>query len=95
MIIIGVDALCLNNVNSKWPAIILAVKRIVKVPGRIIFLIVSIKTIKGIKMLGVPCGIMWENIKLVLFNQPNTINLIQRGIDNLIEKIICLDLVKI
>jgi hypothetical protein len=42
------------SVNKRCPAIILAVNRTARVPGRIIFLIVSIQTIKGIKILGVP-----------------------------------------
>lgn len=45
-----------SNVINKWPAIILAERRTAKVPGRIIFLIVSIQTINGIKTGGVPCG---------------------------------------
>lgn len=60
----------LNNVNNKCPAIILAVNRTAKVPGRIIFLIVSINTIKGIKILGVPWGIIWINICWVLLIHP-------------------------
>lgn len=56
------DPVLLNNVINKWPAIIFAVNRTAKVPGRIMFLIVSIKTIKGIKIAGVPWGIMWENM---------------------------------
>lgn len=55
----------LNNVINKWPAIIFAVNRIARVIGRIIFLMVSIHTIKGIKIGGVPCGIRWENILFV------------------------------
>jgi len=43
-----------NKVNNKCPAIILADNRTAKVPGRITFLIVSIRTIKGIKTGGVP-----------------------------------------
>lgn len=62
--------LLLNKVNKRWPAIILAVNRTAKVPGRIILLIVSIKTIKGIKIVGVPWGIRWINICCVLFNHP-------------------------
>lgn len=85
----------LNKVNNRWPAIILAVSRIVKVPGRIKLLIDSIKTINGIKILGVPLGIIWENMKLVLFNHPNVIKLIHSGIENVKEKIKWLDLVKI
>lgn len=51
-----------NKVKSKCPAIILALRRTAKVPGRIIFLIVSIQTIKGIKIPGDPWGTKWENI---------------------------------
>jgi hypothetical protein len=51
-----------KSVNNKCPAIILAVNRILKVIGRIIFLIVSIITIKGIRIKGVPWGIKWANI---------------------------------
>jgi len=43
-----------NKVNNKCPAIILAVRRIANVRGRMINLIDSIKTIKGIKINGVP-----------------------------------------
>lgn len=42
------------NVRSKWPAIIFAVNRTAKVPGRIVFLIVSIQTINGMRIEGVP-----------------------------------------
>jgi len=45
--------------KSKWPAIILADRRIAKVRGRIRSLIDSIKTIKGIKIDGVPWGVRW------------------------------------
>lgn len=86
--------LCLKRVNSKCPAIILAVNRIERVLGRIKFLIVSINTIKGINIKGVPWGIKWANIELELFNQPNNINLNHIGNEILNEKIICLDLVK-
>jgi hypothetical protein len=43
-----------SKVNNKCPAIILAESRTAKVPGRIIFLIVSIITMKGIRTAGVP-----------------------------------------
>jgi hypothetical protein len=43
-----------SNVNSKWPAIMFAVKRTARVPGRIKLLIVSIITMNGINMVGVP-----------------------------------------
>jgi len=41
---------------SKCPAIILAERRTARVSGRIIFLIVSIKTIKEERAIGVPLG---------------------------------------
>jgi len=43
-----------NRVNNRCPAIMFAVKRTASVPGRIRFLIVSIITINGINMVGVP-----------------------------------------
>lgn len=70
-----------NKTRSKWPAIMLAAKRTAKVPGRITFLIVSIKTIKGINGPGVPKGTKWASICRVWLNHPYTIKLIQRGID--------------
>lgn len=64
---------------SKCPAIILAANRTARVIGRIKALIVSIKTINGIKAVGVPCGIKWVSRLEVLFNQPYSINPIQIG----------------
>ncbi len=43
-----------NKVKRRWPAIILAGNRTAKVPGRVMFLIVSIKTINGTRTEGVP-----------------------------------------
>lgn len=51
-----------NKVNNKCPAIMFAERRIANVPGRIILLIISIHTINGIKIAGVPCGIKCLNI---------------------------------
>lgn len=68
-----------SKVKSKCPAIIFADNRTAKVPGRITLLIVSIKTIKGIKTAGVPWGTKWANICFVLLIQPIVINLTQRG----------------
>jgi len=45
-----------RRVRSKWPATMFAASRIDKVPGRIIFLTVSIRTINGIRAPGVPDG---------------------------------------
>lgn len=84
-----------KRVISKWPAIILAVNRTAKVPGRIILLIVSMQTINGIKILGVPWGTKWQNMCWVLLNHPYNINAIHRGILNIRVKVKWLDLVKI
>jgi len=46
------------------PAIIFAVKRIDRVNGRITNLILSITTIKGIRITGHPKGTKWANIEL-------------------------------
>jgi len=55
--ILGIfSEICLKRVNNKCPAIILADSRIAKVKGRIIFLVVSINTIKEVKGRGVPKG---------------------------------------
>lgn len=84
-----------RRVISKCPAIIFAVSRTARVPGRIMFLIVSINTINGIKTAGVPLGIKWENIFWVLFNQPKNIKVIQIGREKDRLKIKCLVEVKI
>ena len=84
-----------NNVINKWPAIMLAVKRTAKVPGRIIFLIVSIHTIKGISTPGVPCGTKWQNICWVLLIHPYNIKLNHNGSLKERVNVKCLDLVKI
>lgn len=55
--------------SNKWPAIILADKRIAKVIGRIMFLIVSIKTINIIKAVGVLRGTKWAKDKFVILYQ--------------------------
>lgn len=91
--ILGINLL--NKVNNKCPAIIFAVKRIERVKGRIIFLNVSINTIKNININGVPLGTKWVNINSVFFNHPNNINLNQIDTPKIKEKIRCLDLVKI
>jgi hypothetical protein len=70
-----------RSVISKWPAIIFAVRRMARVAGRIKFLVVSIKTITGIRTGGVPWGIKWASMDLGLFNQPYSIKPIQIGSD--------------
>jgi len=83
-----------NKVKIKWPAIMLADKRTAKVPGRIIFLIVSIQIIKGIRMEGVPEGTKCVNMWLVLLIHPKNIKVSHRGRDTESVRIKCLVLVK-
>lgn len=59
----------------------LADKRIAKVPGRIMLLIVSIQTMKGIKIAGVPIGTKWVNICWVLLIHPKSIKHNHNGKD--------------
>lgn len=77
-----------RRVRSKCPAIMFAANRTARVPGRIIFLIVSIHTINGISTGGVPWGTRCANICWVLLNHPNIINLNHKGKakDSVIDK---------
>lgn len=84
-----------SSVIKRCPAIILAASRTAKVPGRIIFLIVSIQTIKGIKIAGVPCGTRWANMCCVWLIHPYNINLIHSGRAKVNVKVKCLVVVKI
>lgn len=59
-----------RSVINRCPAIIFAANRTAKVPGRIMFLIVSIHTIKGIRIGGVPWGTRWANMWVVLLIHP-------------------------
>ena len=83
-----------RRVINRWPAIMLADNRIANVPGRIIFLIVSMQTIKGIRMGGVPWGTKCANIWIVLFNHPKIINDSHNGNARVSVRTICLVLVK-
>jgi hypothetical protein len=84
-----------NKVIRRCPAIILAANRIARVKGRIILLIVSITTIKGINIVGVPLGIKWINKFEVLLNQPYNITADHKGRAIVSVVDMCLDLVKI
>jgi len=55
-------AILLKRVRRRCPAIILAARRTERVRGRINLLILSIRTIKGIRSLGVPLGTRWASI---------------------------------
>lgn len=100
-IIFKIIKLLINNpedprrVRSKWPAIILAVNRIARVKGRIINLMDSIKTIKGISMKGVPWGVRWEKKSLKKNQILNNIIEIHIERDRERENLKCLDAVKI
>jgi len=62
-----------NRLIRRCPAIILAVKRIDSVIGRIIFLTSSINTMKFIKGVGVPLGRVWITIDFEKLLQPKVI----------------------
>ena len=57
----------------------LAARRIARVPGRMTLLIVSIKTISGMRGPGVPVGTRWASICRVWLMQPNRMKQDQRG----------------
>jgi hypothetical protein len=67
-------------VNNRWPVIILAVKCTANVPGRIKLLIVSMITINGNSIVGVPCGTGCSNMWLVFLIHLNNTTLIHKGI---------------
>lgn len=84
-----------RRVRSKWPAIILAVSRIARVRGRMINLIDSIRTMKGMRINGVPCGVRWEKKSLKKNQILNIIIEIHIERDRDKENLRCLDAVKI
>lgn len=59
-----------NNTSKRCPAIMFAANRTANVPGRITFLIVSIRTIKGIRTAGVPKGTKCANMCWVWLSHP-------------------------
>lgn len=82
-----------SKVRRRCPAIMFAARRIAKVPGRIMFLTVSIKTMNIISGPGVPCGTRWVNIWFIFVIHPNIINLNHKGNANLNVIAMCLVLV--
>jgi hypothetical protein len=84
-----------RRVNRRCPAIILADRRTVRVPGRITLLIVSIRTINGISKLGVLRGTKWANIWFILLIQPNIMKASHNGAARDKANTKCLELVKI
>ena len=83
-----------SSVSNRWPAIIFAVSRTARVPGRIRFLIVSMTTMNGISIVGVPCGTRCSNMWLGFLIHPNSINLTHSGKANVKVSVKCLVLVK-
>jgi len=71
----------------------LAARRTARVPGRIMLLIVSINTIKGISTEGVPWGTRWANICWVWLTQPLIIRVTHKGKERASVIAIWLDLV--
>lgn len=59
-----------RRVIKRCPATMFAISRTERVIGRIILLIDSISTIKGIRAEGVPDGTIWANIWFMLFTHP-------------------------
>lgn len=84
----------LRRVSNRWPAIMLAVNRTVNVMGRIMFLIDSIQTIKGIKTKGVPWGTKWVNMWLVFLIHPYNRRLNHSGNARVKLRVKCLVAVK-
>lgn len=68
-----------SRVSSRCPAIMFAVRRTARVPGRIRFLTVSITTMKGISGAGVPWGTRCSNMWFMFLIHPNSINVTHRG----------------
>lgn len=83
-----------SRVNNRCPAIMFAVSRTASVPGRIRFLIVSMTTINGINMVGVPWGTKCSNMWFVFLIHPNNINLTHNGKASVSVIVRCLVLVK-
>lgn len=80
--------------RRRCPAIMFAVSRIERVIGRMINLINSIKTMKGIRIDGVFDGVRWVNMWLVKLIQPNSIILNQIFNERVIQNLMWLVAVK-
>jgi len=83
-----------SKVSNRCPAIMFAVSRTARVPGRMTLLIVSMITMNGINMDGVPCGTRCSNMWLVFLIHPNSINLNHIGRAKVSVSVKCLVLVK-
>jgi len=84
-----------SKVSRRCPAIIFAVNRTARVPGRIKLLIVSMTTMNGISIVGVPWGTKCSNMWLVFLIHPYNIKVIHKGSAKVRVRVKCLVLVKI
>jgi hypothetical protein len=82
-----------SRVNNKCPAIMFAVSRTARVPGRIRFLTVSIRTMKGIRGAGVPWGTKCSNMWFMFLIHPNSMNVTHSGSARVSVRTRCLVLV--
>jgi len=62
IVVLILGAILLIRTISKCPAIMLAANRTARVPGRMMFLTVSMHTMNGIRAGGVPWGTKWANM---------------------------------
>jgi len=74
----------------RCPATMFAISRMDKVMGRIMFLVISISTIKFISGVGVPIGTRWVIIDLMSFLNDSRLIDSQAGIATTITGIACL-----
>lgn len=77
----------LRRDKRRWPATMLADRRIERVKGRITLLTSSIITIKGIRIGGVLRGTKWASIKNGTFTIPINMCPNHRGRANVIVKV--------
>lgn len=77
--------------SSRWPAIILAASRTERVSGRITLLIISIRTINGIRTGGVPSGTRCASMEAGDFSVPISMCPTHRGIAIPMVKIMWLE----
>jgi hypothetical protein len=69
----------LKRVNKRCPAIMLAAKRTERVIGRMMLLIISMRTMKGIRGAGVPKGTKCAKKFVMLLANENIMKPNQRG----------------
>jgi hypothetical protein len=78
-----------SKVTSKCPAIMFVVRRTTSVPGQIKLPFVSVITVNGINMVGVPWGTNCSNMWLVFLIHLNNMNLIHKGSAKVSVRLLC------